>query len=168
MQPIKFFNKNSSAKTLSALWFSALATIAVFILPALQWISSLLLTRGDQIKNNWTPDAYFVLTTMILHVFIPVIAAAVFGGRLGECIIVQHSTISAKYAFGRGVKIAFYSAIAWLIAGMGWLALMARFTDVSRLSGVIFVLAIFGFPIYASLGGVGGVVLKKIAAFRSA
>lgn len=161
LQFVKIFNKNFSPQTLGAIWFGTLAAIAVLTLPALQLLASALISRGDNISDQWTPDADG-FTEIIVHLLIPVLAAAVFGGRLGKSIIVRHSAISAWDAFGRGVKIALYSAIAWLIAGTGWVALMVGTDYGSRQAGLIFVLASFGFPFYAFLSGLGGILLRKV------
>lgn len=145
------------------MWFGSLAAILVSILPGMQIV---FLNSKSPIEPLPPRDALIAPTMFVLHFIIPVAAAAFFGRRFGATIIARSDGLKAKDAFLKGVKIALYSAIAWALGGLAWLIVMSMFTDVSRMYGGVLVLLLFGLPVYPCIGGVFGILLKLIAAFR--
>lgn len=158
-----------SDRALCATWFGGLALILILPLCVSHVLNFIEYWREGYADFTDYPDpafAVYCLFAVYLDGLVPVGAAAFFGSRLGVRICSQESKLSNFESFILGVKIGATAAIAWVVVGVLSTLVGGVFFDTSRVFGLIFVFALFGFPIYGGIAGFGGLALRRLVIGR--
>ena len=158
-----------SDRALCATWFGGLALILILPLCVTRVLNFIEYWREGYADFTVYPDpayAVYYAFAVYLEGLVPVGAAAFFGSRLGVRICSQESQLSNFASFILGVKISATAAVAWVVVGVLSTLVGGVFFDTSRFAAGIFVLALFGFPIYGGLAGFGGLALRRLVIGR--
>ncbi|MCB0334878.1 MAG: hypothetical protein KDD62_01190 [Bdellovibrionales bacterium] len=139
-----------SERALCATWFGGLALALAFPWSVARFLSI----------KEWSVG--YAAFAMYLEAVLPAIIAAFFGARFGSRICRQESSLSDFGFCALGVKISIATAVAWLIVGFLSIVVCGLFFDTSRFAGGIFVLVLFGFPVYGAIAGFGGLALRRL------
>lgn len=144
-----------SDRVVCVTWFGAIALVLIIPWSVARFLSI----------KEW--NLGYAAFAVYLEGVIPAVMAAFFGSRFGVRICSQDSSLSNSRPFVLGVKISIAAAVAWLVVGVFSIVVCGLFFDTSRFAGGIFVLALFGFPVYGVIAGFGGLALRRLAIRRS-
>lgn len=143
-----------SDRALCATWFGGLALILILPLSMARFLSI----------KEWSLG--YAAFAVYLEGVIPVLMAALCGARFGVRICRQESNLSDFGYCVLGVRISIAAAVAWLVVSVLSIVVCGLFFDTSRFAGGIFVLALFGFPVYGAIAGFGSLALRRLVIRR--
>ena len=154
----------AKGKGLCALWFGGFAAALAAPLGVARFyaFNRCVPILSNELPISCEPHLALRFVAVAVETGIPVVMAAVFGMLIGPGIWLQDNRPTAGESFWNGVKIAARAgAVSW-VAGMLLLAVLSRFLHPMywRLAGNVWILMVFGFPVYGTWAGIAGLVLR--------
>lgn len=136
-------------RIISAACFGAFASLLTLPLVVLRLTQ---LPVGEDFKMK----AYL----LFIEGALPVMLAVSFGSILGARIN-KDSGLSA--AFGVGLILVIPVVVLWIVAALLSASVLFPYPLSSRLAGNVFVMGLFGIPIYGLVGGFAGLSVRALA-----
>lgn len=150
-------------KLFCALYFGIVAS--VLIIPLLTFNISRSL--GIEAYSIFILSIEYIASSILLG-FIPLALAAFFGSLFGTEICSKRAALSRKQAFLIGIKTLTSTVIYWWLFNFLCTVAFACFFNVDTVFalGLTTLIAMFWFPVFAILGGLGGIGLRILAIKR--